>query len=64
MTKDEFQKRYHDYREPDLGAAMQEAHRVNAKAEGFKVEVVGFGKHGYTLMLETAAELVRQSGVV
>ena len=64
MTKDEFQRRYHDYRETELRAAMMEANRVNAEAEGFTVEVVGFGKLGFALMLESAAALVRESGIV
>ena len=57
MTKEEFQKEYHEFSTHSRREAILHAWLVNSTASGFRVCVVQFSNLGqYCLMLEEAAE--------
>lgn len=64
MTKDQFQRKYQEYREQSKEKAQREAIVVNTVAKGFEVVVVGFGNLGYALMLKEAADALKEMGIV
>lgn len=61
MTKDEFQKKYHDYAVENEMDALGDALELNAKND-FKVVPVKLGDK-YCLMLEEAASLIHELGI-
>ena len=63
MTKNDFQRRYHDYQTRDRRAALDEAAKVNDQADDFTVVVLEFPPFGYALMLAEAAAFLPQCGV-
>ncbi len=63
MTADEFQKKYHEYSAKTEVEAMAEAVRIGA-VDGRLVEVVEFPGLGWALMLHTAAEAIKDMGIV
>ncbi len=60
MTRDEFQKKYHDYSTQNMTEAEYEAKKVNEVAEGFIVEPQKFGDLGICLMLSTAKSFINE----
>lgn len=60
MTKDEFQKQYHNYQTNDGKVAKTEADKVNKIAEGFTVESQFFPGLGFCLMLSTAKSFINE----
>lgn len=63
MTVDEFQKKYHDYAVSDSTQAMVDAHNVNNILIDCKCVVVKISGQ-YCLMLDTAASLMKEIGVL
>lgn len=65
MTRDEFQKAYHDFSTNDQAEAEAEAAKVNEEVGGlFTVVAVEFPPLGWCLLLETAADGLRQMGIL
>lgn len=58
MTRDEFQKRYHDYAVPTEMEAISDSLKVNAVLKDDECVPVKIGGQ-YCLMLKSAAEIVQ-----
>lgn len=63
MTVDEFQKKYHDYAVNDSMEALADSIKVNAILVCGKCVPVKIGNK-YCLMLDTAASLMKEIGVL
>lgn len=63
MTRDEFQRTYHDWQTQNPEVALFEAKAVNRVAEGFTAVAVKVGALGCGLMLLTAAVMAEPMGV-
>ena len=62
MTKEEFQKQYHEYMTPYGEKAKKEAAKVNRMANGFSVVATYFPDLGmWCLMLKDVAEFVKET---
>lgn len=55
MTKDEFQRQYHEYITQDEGEATKEAAKVNEQLEVGRVAPTHFPGMGWCLLLEESA---------
>lgn len=56
MTKDEFQRQYHEYITQDDGEAAKEAVKVNEQLDVGRVVPTHFPGIGWCLMLEESAK--------
>ncbi len=65
MTKDEFQRKYHEYSTMDDEAAKAEAAQANQEGVQYDSAVaVNFGSLGYALMLKSTVEVLVEIGVI
>lgn len=63
MTKDEFQKKYHDYSTENEMDAVSDSIKVNDKLIDGKCVPIKIGNK-YCLMLDTAASLMKEIGIL
>lgn len=63
MTLDEFKKKYHDYAVDDSVEALADSIKVNSVLKEGRCVPVKIGNK-YCLMLDTAASLMKEIGVL
>jgi len=64
MTLKQFQDKYHNYVAHSQTDALSDMLKVNAIAEGFKCVAVELPNLGWILMVDTAAELISELGLI